>query len=130
GLVDARGRRPRAGVTLANEPPLDPEPARDHGAQAVVHADAQARALDAAVGQELRHDAVDRVHRDGEADAGAGAGRAVDRGVHAHEPAAAVEERAAGVAGVDGGVRLYRVVDRRVRDALDGAAERAHDAGG
>ena len=60
-----------------------------------------------------------------------GPGRAVDGGVDADEAAAAVEQRAAGVAGVDGGVGLDRCFDRasRRRSGSCGRARR-DDAGG
>ena len=78
----------------------------------------------------LSDDAVDFVHRNGEADAGGAAGGAVDGGVHADEPAGAVQQRAAGIAGVDRGVGLDDVLDRHLGDRLDLPAQGADDAGG
>jgi hypothetical protein len=56
----------------------------------------------------------------------AGAARARDLRVHADEPARAVEERPARVAGVDRRVRLDHVVDPAPGERRDAAAERAH----
>ena len=72
------------------------------------------------------------VDRDREAQA-LGAGR--DGGVDADDGAARVEQRAAAVAGVDGGVGLDQVLERRGAAGLlvldgDGAAEAGHDAPG
>ena len=43
---------------------------------------------------------------------------------------ARIEQRAAGVAGVDGRIGLDRAADHAPRDGLDLAVERADDAGG
>ena len=55
--------------------------------------------------------AVDRVDRDGKADAGVGAGRGKDGGVDADHAAGGVEQRPAGVAGIDGRIGLDDVGD-------------------
>ena len=73
----------------------------------------------------------DEVDRDGEADAGALVGGAVRRDlIHdADDAALAVEQRATGVARVQGGVGLDRVRDREAVGRLDRAVEPRHDAG-
>ena len=53
-----------------------------------------------------------------------------DRGVDADDPAAAVDERAAAVAGVQGGVGLDDVVHQVAGDAAQRPAQGADDAGG
>ena len=67
------------------------------------------------------------MQRDREAQALAGQDR---RRADAHGGAAVVDERTAGVAGVEGGVRLHDVLDEPSRAGAQRAAERAHDAGG
>src|SRR5208283_1347065 len=74
------------------------------------------------------HDVAGKVGGDGEADALVAARTAVDGGVDADEPAFDIHERAAGVAGVDGGVGLDEVFI--VFDAEVAAAGGADDAGG
>jgi len=64
----------------------------------------------------------------GEADPGEGPGRAADRGVHADQAPARIEQRAAGVARVDRGVGLDHVPDRPSRGRLDLAPQRADHA--
>jgi hypothetical protein len=51
-------------------------------------------------------------------------------GVDADQPAGGVEQRAAGVAGVDGGVGLDHAADGAAVEGLDLAVQRADDAGG
>src|SRR5205085_2781474 len=83
----------------------------------------------------VRHEVADRVGRDREADAdvaglatgGVGAG---DLRVDAEHMTAAVEERAAGVAGVDRRVGLDHIVDRRAIRRLGLAAGGRDDAAG
>ena len=74
-------------VDLADERALDPEAARDVGAQAGVEADPEDGAHDPAVGDELRDDAAHGVDRHREADPRARTRGAVDRGVDADEAA-------------------------------------------
>ena len=84
--------------------------------------DAAVRAFDAAFGAQLLDDALDRVRRDGETDAGAlgdAQGRDADNlplGVH---------QRAAGVAGVDRGIRLDPQVVRGEIEIPAGAGDDA-----
>src|ERR1700690_37102 len=92
--------------------------------------DAEERMLHDPLRDQLRRDALDGVDRDGEADAdvAVAAARGLDLRVDADHLAAAVEERAAGVAVVEGGVRLDDVVDRRAVRRHDLPLERADDA--
>ena len=79
-----------------------------------------------------RQRALDRVDRDGEADAGVLVAAAVglDLRVDADHAALRVEQRAAGVAGVDRGVGLHRAGDREAVGGGDRASERGDDAAG
>src|SRR5712672_1290173 len=70
------------------------------------------------------------VDRNGEADAGGGAARRVDRGVDADHFAARIDQRAAGVAAIDGGVGLNGLIDESGLAGLHSAADGADDAGG
>ena len=65
---------------------------------------------------------------DGEADAVRAAGAREDRGVDADEPAGQIDQRAAGIAGIDGGVGLDE--ELVVGDADLGARQRRDDAVG
>src|SRR6185436_4798689 len=84
---------------------------------------------DLAAGDQLLRDALHDARGDREADAVVAAGVALDLGIDADDVAVGVEQRAAGVAVVDRGVRLDRAVDREVVRGLDRAVERADDAG-
>ncbi len=72
-------------------------------------ADAEVGVLDLAGGEELRDDRLDRVGRNGEADAVVSARVALDLRVDADHLRLEVEERAARVAVVDRGVGLDRI---------------------
>src|SRR5204862_1890009 len=72
-----------------------------------------------------RQDLLDHGDRNGESDR---VRSADDRGVHADYFAAQIEQRAAGVAGIDGGVRLQEVAVHRLRTQRP--LLRADDAGG
>src|SRR4051794_35051668 len=91
--------------------------------------DAEPGALDLAMRLQLRHDVLDGIAREREADARV-AVRAVvgDLRVDADDLALGVQERAAGVAGVDRGVRLQGAGDREAVGGLDVAVERGDDA--
>ena len=65
-----------------------------------------------------------------EADAGRCAGRRVDRRIDANHFAMRVDQGAAGIAAIDGSIRLYRFIDQRVLPGLNGTAKRADDPGG
>src|SRR5690606_37051902 len=93
----------------------------------VLHMHAQRAALDLAVLQQLRGDGADHVSGNGETDADVAAGARQDGGVHANEPAAQVDERAAGVARVDGRVGLDEILE--VLGVQAAAADGGNDAG-
>ncbi len=75
---------------------------------------------------DLRHDPARQACRDREADALIAARAAEDRGVDPHDLAGGVDQRPAGVAGVDGGVGLDEVLESG--DAEVAAAGGADDA--
>src|SRR5262249_30711192 len=82
-----------------------------------------------AFADDLGHHPIDDVDRDGEADAGAGAGWREDRGVDADEAAGGVEQRPTGIARIDGGVGLDHVGDLAAVLGRPPALQRADDAG-
>src|SRR5262245_58596180 len=129
GAPQARGLGGRAARHVHHHDSFHPEPFPHEAVDALVEAYPQLRMADAAVADELRDDSVHGVDGHGEADSRVRARGAVDRGVHADQPARAVEQRTAGVARVDGGVRLDDVLDWASGDALDRTAEGGHDAG-
>src|SRR5207248_10256889 len=75
-----------------------------------------------------RHDAADVVDGDGEADAGRRARGADDGRVDADEPAAAIQERSARVARIDGRVGLDHAFQLAAVVAFDLPAQGADDA--
>src|SRR5437867_757025 len=83
-----------------------------------------------AAADQLRHDAIDRIDRDGETDARVGAGRAVYSGVDADQQAGAIQQRSTGIAGIDRRVGLDHAANGPLRYGLDLAAQGADDAGG
>ena len=87
---------------------------------------AQPASGDAAVVPELRQQLLDEVDGDGEPDADVASASTVDGGVHPHDLAAMVDERAAGIARVDGCVGLDEVV---VGAGADTASFGADDPG-
>ena len=93
----------------------------------VLAGDADVAATDAALLDEPAGDEFGGFAADGEADA---LGGGDDGGVDADDLGAGVEEGAAGVAGVEGGVGLEDVVDEAAGAGGEGAAEGADDAGG
>src|SRR4051794_38269845 len=92
--------------------------------------DAEEPAVDAAVLLELREQALRRVDRDREADADVAAAAAarLDLRVDADHAPGGVEQRAAGVAGVDRRVGLDDAVDLEAVRRLDRALGGRHDA--
>ena len=94
-----------------------------------MHADADDAARDLAAAQ-LRQQIADDVDRDGEADADVAlrARVGVDRRVDADDFAAHVEQRSAGVAGVDGRVGLNDVGEPAVGDRQAAGPRRADHA--
>ena len=97
------------------------------GQRDVLAGDADPAAADAAVEQELGGDEFGGVDADGEAEALRGHD---GRGVDADDLAARVDERAAGVAGVEGGVGLDDLVHHAAAGGAHAAAEGADDSGG
>ena len=93
----------------------------------LLDADAKPSAAGMAVFAELHHHALGEVGRDRKADADRAAGGGVDGGVDADDVAVHVEQRATGVAAVDGGVGLDEVV---VGALADVAAAGGDDTGG
>src|ERR1700704_2714580 len=91
---------------------------------------AQESLVNAAIGHEIVRDAFGAVDRNGEADAGGGAAGRVDRGVDADHFTARIDQRAAGVAAIDGGVGLNGFIDEGGLAGLHGAADGADYAGG
>ncbi len=92
----------------------------------ILRHDADPAADDAAVGDDVAEHAAHHVHRNGEADALDADVLGDDGGVDADQRAARIDQRAAGVAEVDGRVGLDEVLERRDAELL--AAHRAHDA--
>ena len=76
----------------------------------VLDHDAEVAAGDLAVFDEALHHVAGEVDGNGEADALVAAAAAEDGGVDADQPAVGVHERAAGVAGIDGGVGLDEIL--------------------
>src|SRR6266850_2986044 len=72
---------------------------------------AEVRAVDTAVGNQIVGDAFRSVDGDGEADAGSGSAERVDGGIDADHFTVRVDERAAGIAAIDGRVGLDGFVD-------------------
>ena len=96
----------------------------------VLDDDAEVAAGDFAGFDELPDDVLGHVDRDGEADAGVLPAWCVDGGVDTDDFAAQVDERAAGVAGIDGGVSLEKILVFVAVAVNLGAAFGADDAGG
>src|SRR4029079_19205976 len=99
-------------------------------AGAVTDDDAARRALDRLAGDQLADDRLDGVRGDREADALVAARLGRDLRVDADHLPRRVEQRAAGVAVVDGGVGLDRAGDRGVVGGVDRATGGADDPGG
>src|SRR5439155_337841 len=105
----AHGRHERA-VGLG-----EPEALGEIGGQRL-DADAEPAACHVARGGQLADDGLGKVDRDREPDADRAAAAAHDRGVDADRLAARVDQRAAAVARVDGGVGLDEVVVRALAE--------------
>jgi len=84
--------------------------------------------MNAAVGDEIVRDALRGVDGNGEADAGGRSGRRVDGGVDPDDFAVGIDERAAGISAIDGGVSLNGLIDESSLTGLHGAADGADDA--
>ncbi len=97
----------------------------------LIHLDAQCRTDVLAGLYELRHHAHDGIDRHRKAYAGRGARRTVDGGIDSDQPPSRIEQRATGIAGVDGGVGLDQVIDgRAARFSRQRAVERGDDTSG
>ena len=119
------------GVTLATSAPagrLSPRLSAISGVTACSRAPSQGRftALPPPCAEATT--TLHHVGRDGEADALRAAGAREDRGVDADQPAAKIDQRAAGIAGIDGGIGLDE--ELIVGDADLGARQRRDDAVG
>ena len=84
--------------------------------------------LDLLAGDGAFHERLHQVGRNGEADAVRAARARDDRRIDADHPPAHIDQRAARVAGIDGGVGLNKVLGIVVADA--GACQRRDDAAG
>src|SRR5580698_1213724 len=94
----------------------------DGPGEPLVEANADGSAGDLVAGaDEVVVDLDDGVGRHGEADALVAVGLRVDGGVDAYDFAVHVQERSAGVAGIDGGIGLDEVLKLALRAGLDGA---------
>ena len=116
-LDDAHGR-------LLRQARLDPQPLRQVH---LVAGDAEARAAHAAVLQHLGQHVLRRVGGNREADA---LRAHDDGGVDADHLGARVDQRPAGVAGVERGIGLDHVADQAAVLRAQRAPDRADDAGG
>ncbi len=97
----------------------------------LIHLDAQRRTDVLAGLYELRHHAHNGIDRHRKAYAGRGARRTVDGGIDSDQPPSRIEQRATGIAGVDGGVGLDQVIDgRAARFSRQRAVERGDDTSG
>ncbi len=92
----------------------------------VLNADAQQAAADLAMFDQLDLDLIHHIGRNRETDADVAPGRCQNRGVDADQFTVQVDQRAAGVAGIDRRVGLDEVLV--AFDAKPRAAERADDA--
>ena len=88
---------------------------------------AQPRTLDRlAAAARRRHDALDHIDGDGEANAHAAARARVNRRVYSDQPTIEIDERSTGIAGIDGGIGLDEeaiiiAADLRARERGDNA---------
>ena len=114
-------------VTSAPSRTAQAQRLRDVGTDRV-GVDAEQAALHGAELLQLVGDAADHVDRDGEADADIAAGAGQDGRGEADQFAAQVDQRAAGVARIDGGVGLDEILEAVLVEIA--AAQAADDAGG
>ena len=121
-----------AGLHLLDEHAvLESVDAIDGAGEAGAERDADRPARDFVAGaDEVVVDGDDGVGRHGEPDALVAGGLRVDGGVDADDFAVHVEQRSAGVAGIDGGVGLDEVLELAGDAGLDGAIFGGDDAGG
>ena len=83
-----------------------------------------------AIGDQVVGDTFCSIDRDGESDARGGSRRSIDRGIDANDFAVRVDQRAAGIAAVDGGIGLNGFIDEGSLAGLDCAAQRADHPSG
>src|SRR5882724_5251074 len=89
---------------------------------------AKESAMNAAVGDEVVGDTFRGVNGDSEADSGGRASGRINGGIDANYFTVGVDERAAGVAAIDGRIGLNGFVDERGLAGLHGTAQGADDA--
>ena len=90
--------------------------------------DAEPRMRVTTVGDELGHDAGERLGGDGEANPRGRSARTDDGGVQPDDTAFEIEKRSTGVTGIDGSIRLDDLTDETSVRALNDPTERANDA--
>src|SRR5271167_3447396 len=120
----------RPGLDPGDQSPLDARRAegpREIGGE-ILNRHADPPTPDLAVAEQLIHHIACHVDRDSEADADIAAAWRQDRGVDADQPTLQIDERAAGVAWVDRGVGLNKILI--AFDTEPTAAERADDPRG
>src|SRR5215211_1014869 len=113
-LLDVLHQSARSDVEVETIRELRPEHER---------ADAEIAVVDSAVVSELAQRAPDGAHGNREAHSLAATRARPDLGVDPDHPSLCVEQRAAGVAGVDRGVRLNGVADLEAGERLDAAVQ-------
>src|SRR5580658_5243902 len=120
-----------AGLHLLNEyAALEAVDAVDRAGKPFAELDADGAACDLVAGaDEIVVDVNDGVRRHGETDALVAGRLRVDGRVHADHFAVHVQQRAAGVAGIDGSIRLDKVLELPGRTLVDGAVLGRDDAG-
>src|SRR4029077_13273141 len=79
---------------------------------------------------EFRDDTVDRIHGNSKPDSRGSAGGAIDRGVHANQPARAIKQGPSGVSRIDGSICLNNALNGPPRHRFNFSAECADDACG
>src|SRR4051812_12399895 len=120
-----RGRR-RTGQSTHHDHAFDSEPCCD---RLVCGDDPDAGRRHPAVPDQLRHHPIDRVDRNGESYAGVRAGRRNDGRRYANQPPRRIEQRAAGIAGVNCGIGLDHVSDFATGAGRQSPLERADHTG-
>src|SRR3954451_468497 len=124
--VQAGRRRRRTGQSTHHDHAFDSESCCD---RLVCSDDPDAGRRHPAVPDQLRHHPIDRVDRNGESYAGVRAGRRNDGRRYADQPPRRIEQRAAGIAGVNCGVGLDHVSDFATGAGRQSPLERADHTG-
>ena len=96
----------------------------------MLHTHPDVRLDDLAVLDELGDNAIDGIDGNGKADSGAGAGGTEDGCIHSDQASGAVDERTAGVAGIDCCVGLNHSLDRVLVRRLNFATQSADNSRG